>query len=136
MLRALAFAIAALALSTAAAQETDPRCESARSIEPPPADLPDAAAKARLAGCDAATLYYGIAVHTHRFGSYKQLLPLVFFQVALTHGIAVLGILVSAVVGYLTIKYFLRFLAGHRLDVFAYYRLALAAAAFFWFWRV
>jgi undecaprenyl-diphosphatase len=48
----------------------------------------------------------------------------------------VLGILVSAVVGYLTIKYFLRFLAGHRLDVFAYYRLALAAAAFFWFWRV
>jgi len=37
------------------------------------------------------------------------------------------GALVSAVVGYLTIKYFLRFLARHRLDVFAYYRLALAA---------
>jgi len=34
---------------------------------------------------------------------------------------------VSALVGYLTIKYFLRFLARHRLDVFAYYRLALAA---------
>ena len=30
-------------------------------------------------------------------------------------------------VGYVTIKYFLRFLARHRLDVFAYYRLALAA---------
>jgi undecaprenyl-diphosphatase len=39
----------------------------------------------------------------------------------------VVGILVSAIVGYLTIKYFLRFLAGHRLDVFAYYRVALAA---------
>ncbi|MEO7270569.1 MAG: undecaprenyl-diphosphatase UppP [Vicinamibacterales bacterium] len=34
---------------------------------------------------------------------------------------------VSAVVGYVTITYFLRFLARHRLDVFAYYRLALAA---------
>lgn len=33
----------------------------------------------------------------------------------------------SGVVGYLTIKYFLRFLANHRLDVFAWYRLALAA---------
>jgi hypothetical protein len=43
----------------------------------------------------AATLYYGIAVHTKRFGRYKQLLPLVFFQVALTHGIAIVGILVS-----------------------------------------
>jgi undecaprenyl-diphosphatase len=43
-----------------------------------------------------------------------------------------IGILVSAVVGYLTIKYFLRFLAGHRLDVFAYYRWALAAATVVW----
>lgn len=45
------------------------------------------------------------------------------------------GILVSAVVGYLTIKYFLRFLAGHRLDVFAYYRGALALATFGWLAR-
>ena len=37
------------------------------------------------------------------------------------------GAAVSAVVGYLTIKFFLRYLARHRLDVFAYYRLALAA---------
>ncbi len=44
-----------------------------------------------------------------------------------------IGIVVSAVVGYLTIKYFLRFLAGHRLDVFAYYRWALAAVTF---WRL
>jgi undecaprenyl-diphosphatase len=48
----------------------------------------------------------------------------------------VVGTLVSGVVGYLTIKYFLRFLAGHRLDVFAYYRLALAALTFAWLWSL
>lgn len=42
------------------------------------------------------------------------------------------GMVVSAAVGYLTIKYFLRFLAGHKLDVFAYYRLALAVATVVW----
>jgi undecaprenyl-diphosphatase len=42
------------------------------------------------------------------------------------------GIVSSALVGYLTIKYFLRFLARHSLDVFAYYRLALAAAVPVW----
>ena len=47
----------------------------------------------------------------------------------------VVGVVVSGVVGYLTIKYFLRFLAGHRLDVFAYYRLLLAAATVVWLWR-
>jgi undecaprenyl-diphosphatase len=50
--------------------------------------------------------------------------------------IMVIGVVVSAVVGYLTIKYFLRYLANHRLDVFAYYRWALAAATFIWLWRV
>ena len=45
------------------------------------------------------------------------------------------GMIVSAAVGYLTIKYFLRFLAGHRLDVFAYYRLALAAVTVVWLLR-
>jgi undecaprenyl pyrophosphate phosphatase UppP len=40
--------------------------------------------------------------------------------------------IVSAAVGYVTIKYFLRFLAGNKLDVFAYYRLALAAATVVW----
>ena len=44
------------------------------------------------------------------------------------------GMIVSAVVGYLTIKFFLRYLAGHRLDVFAYYRLALSAATVIWLW--
>ena len=47
----------------------------------------------------------------------------------------VTGMVVSAVVGYLTIKYFLRFLAGNRLDVFAYYRLLLAAATVIWLIR-
>jgi undecaprenyl-diphosphatase len=42
------------------------------------------------------------------------------------------GMIASAVVGYLTIKYFLRFLAGNRLDLFAYYRLALAAVTLAW----
>ncbi|HJR61294.1 MAG TPA: undecaprenyl-diphosphate phosphatase [Vicinamibacterales bacterium] len=42
------------------------------------------------------------------------------------------GIVVSAVVGYVTIKYFLRFLGGHKLDVFAVYRLLLAAVTVAW----
>jgi undecaprenyl-diphosphatase len=42
------------------------------------------------------------------------------------------GMVTSAGVGYLTVKYFLRYLAAHRLDVFAYYRLALAAAVLVW----
>jgi undecaprenyl-diphosphatase len=44
------------------------------------------------------------------------------------------GIVVSAIVGYLTIKYFLRFLGAHRLHVFAYYRWVLAAITFVWLW--
>jgi undecaprenyl-diphosphatase len=42
------------------------------------------------------------------------------------------GMVSSAVVGYLTVKYFIRFLAAHRLDVFAWYRIALAAVTFAW----
>ncbi len=42
------------------------------------------------------------------------------------------GLVVSALVGYLTVKYFLRYLAGHSLAVFAYYRFALAAVTFAW----
>ncbi|ODS53568.1 MAG: undecaprenyl-diphosphatase UppP [Acidobacteria bacterium SCN 69-37] len=42
------------------------------------------------------------------------------------------GIGVSAVVGYLTVTYFIRFLATNRLDVFAWYRVGLALAAFAW----
>jgi len=44
----------------------------------------------------------------------------------------VVGIATSAVVGYLAVKYFIRFLAKHPLDVFAWYRLALAASVAVW----
>lgn len=43
-----------------------------------------------------------------------------------------LGMLVSGVVGFLTIKFFLRYVAGRSLNVFAYYRLALAAVTVVW----
>lgn len=46
--------------------------------------------------------------------------------------IIAIGAVVSAVVGYLTIKFFLRFLTTNRLDVFAFYRLLLAAATVTW----
>lgn len=49
-----------------------------------------------------------------------------------TAGLFLVGIGVSAIVGYLTIKYFLRYLASHSLAVFAWYRLALAAAVVAW----
>jgi len=42
------------------------------------------------------------------------------------------GMTTSAVTGYATIKYFIRYLVGHSLDPFAYYRLALAAAVVIW----
>jgi undecaprenyl pyrophosphate phosphatase UppP len=47
----------------------------------------------------------------------------------------VAGVVVSALVGYVTIKYFLRFLATHRLDIFAGYRLILASITVFWLFR-
>lgn len=42
------------------------------------------------------------------------------------------GIASSAVVGYLTIRYFLRFLADHPLSAFGYYRILVAAGAAIW----
>ncbi len=42
------------------------------------------------------------------------------------------GIVTSAAVGYVTVKYFIRYVAGHSLDPFAWYRLALAACAGLW----
>jgi undecaprenyl-diphosphatase len=44
----------------------------------------------------------------------------------------VVGIASSGVVGYLAVKYFVRFLARHSLDVFASYRLALAGSVVVW----
>ncbi|HET9482602.1 MAG TPA: lysozyme inhibitor LprI family protein [Xanthomonadales bacterium] len=58
-----AFASFALLAATATgASEPDPRCEAVRGVEPPTVDLPDAASRARLAGCDAAALYYGVGM--------------------------------------------------------------------------
>lgn len=45
------------------------------------------------------------------------------------------GILASFVVGYLTVAFFMRFLGRSRLDVFAVYRLALAATVVAWLVR-
>lgn len=42
------------------------------------------------------------------------------------------GFIVSAVVGYLTITFFIRYLVRHSLNVFAMYRLALAAVTVVW----
>jgi undecaprenyl-diphosphatase len=42
------------------------------------------------------------------------------------------GLVTSAIVGYLTIRFFLRYLASHSLVVFAYYRFALAALTVLW----
>ncbi|HAK54253.1 MAG: undecaprenyl-diphosphate phosphatase [Vicinamibacterales bacterium] len=42
------------------------------------------------------------------------------------------GLVASAVVGYAVIAWFLRYLAKHPLDVFAYYRLGLSGAVLVW----
>lgn len=47
----------------------------------------------------AAPIYYGVAVHTKGFGSYKQLLPLIVIQSAVASAIIIVGILVSAMTG-------------------------------------
>jgi undecaprenyl-diphosphatase len=44
------------------------------------------------------------------------------------------GLVTSAAVGYVTVKFFLRYLAGHSLAGFAYYRFALAAVTIGWLW--
>jgi undecaprenyl-diphosphatase len=45
------------------------------------------------------------------------------------------GVATSAVVGYLAIRFFIRYLAKHSLDVFGWYRIALAATVVLWLWR-
>ena len=48
--------------------------------------------------------------------------------------ILAVGLVTSAIVGYITVKYFVRYVASHSLDVFAYYRFALAAVTIVWLW--
>jgi undecaprenyl-diphosphatase len=45
------------------------------------------------------------------------------------------GILTSAIVGYLAVRFLIRFLANHSLDVFAWYRLGLAATVLWAGWN-
>jgi undecaprenyl-diphosphatase len=56
-------------------------------------------------------------------------------HVAITSDLATVlavGVLTSGVVGYLSIRFLIQYLTRHKLDVFAYYRLALAAVVW-WF---
>ena len=46
-----------------------------------------------------------------------------------------IGIVTSAIVGYIAVRFFIQYLAKHSLDAFAWYRLALAGAAAAWMWR-
>jgi undecaprenyl-diphosphatase len=46
-----------------------------------------------------------------------------------------IGVVSSAIVGYAAVKYFIRYLADHSLNVFAWYRLALAATVVVWLIR-
>jgi len=47
-------------------------------------------------------------------------------------GIFLVGMGVSAVVGYVAIKYFLKYVVNHTLSVFAWYRIALASVTVAW----
>jgi undecaprenyl-diphosphatase len=46
-----------------------------------------------------------------------------------------IGIVSSAIVGYAAVKYFIHYLGTHSLEVFAWYRLALAATVVVWLVR-
>jgi undecaprenyl-diphosphatase len=46
--------------------------------------------------------------------------------------IMLVGLVTSAIVGYLTVKFFVKYLAAHSLSVFAYYRFALAVVTILW----
>ena len=48
----------------------------------------------------AGVFYYGVRAYTTGFGSYKQLLPLVFNQGVLAHGIVVIGIVIAIMTGH------------------------------------
>lgn len=50
-------------------------------------------------------------------------------------GLFAIGAIASCAVGYITVKFLLRYLVGHSLDIFAVYRVLLAAAvALPWWW--
>lgn len=43
-----------------------------------------------------------------------------------------IGAVTSGIVGYLTVRFFIRYLVGHTLDVFAWYRIGVAAVTLLW----
>ena len=47
----------------------------------------------------------------------------------------IIGVVSSAIVGYIAVTWFIRYLATHSLDVFAWYRLALSGSVVIWLWR-
>ena len=84
----------------------------------------------------AARFTFLLAIPATTAAAAKEMLELT--RVPVPHdstSLIVVGVLSSAVVGYLTVKYFLRFLATNRLDVFAAYRLLLAGATVIWLLR-
>ena len=62
-----------------------------------------------------------------RAGDNNRLMPLLCLG-ARQLLILLVGMATAAMVGWFVIKYILKFLRSHSLDVFAYYRFALAAA--------
>jgi undecaprenyl-diphosphatase len=52
-----------------------------------------------------------------------------------TASLFLIGVVTSAIVGYAAVKFFIRYLGNHSLAVFAWYRLALAAAVAIWLFR-
>ena len=45
------------------------------------------------------------------------------------------GVVVSAIVSYVAVKWFIRYLGNHSLDIFAWYRISLAVAVGLWLFR-
>jgi len=53
-----------------------------------------------------------------------------------TASLFLIGVVTSAIVGYATVKYFIRYLGDHSLAAFAWYRLVLAGATAVWLYAV
>lgn len=83
---------------------------------------------AGLSRAAAARFTFLLSIPTIAGAALKQLLAIEVWPSTELTAMAV-GIASSAVVGYLVISWLLRFLRDHRLDVFAFYRFAVAAIA-------
>ena len=59
------------------------------------------------------------------FGAGVKELPTVFQASSDQYAVLAAGLVSSAVIGYLVIRYFLKYIQGHSLKIFAYYRVAL-----------